>query len=474
MGCQMSDKLRRTKDIVSRKINTYLKATTQDYIDLMGRQSPTYITYFQINTAMSTQDEGLETINSLVGPNSPNVYKRIYDLPVYGVDALSISNQLNERGLQTSIDGEFIIPPNSIRPYPGDLFVFDYEGLENHVFVVNDVQFDRASPEKYFKCQFNISPYELDKIQQQVSDDYVLNEDGKTNSNDGNIIKQTDAITKENSEKLVDSLIDRYVKLFYDADTDSFLLKGKDGINYWCPYLQHFLHETKALSKLNPEFMTEIYIGDINEIDFPKYYKEETYRKSLFWNLETKDMETTISNNFLTIEDVNLKGTRNLPYFCSDTEFKSIAPITLEDDETLNVLSYLNARPILFPNEKKFSEIDHFHKLHKMDALHQARILNIEEVKDGDIVYECLNNELVPTGIFKFENKKFIDVSINAIINGNYNTTNLLLNIVSKYLGSSLTLTDDINKELDKYYFKQDITTYILLPMVIYAIKESL
>ena len=142
----MSDKLTRAKDMLKGKLTDYLESTTKGSYLQFFEGSPTYLIYYQLNSAATHQDGSLETVHSLVGCNTPNKYNRIYDLPVYGVDALDIQNELNERGLQAIVNGEILILPDSIRPYPGDFFVFAYEGMESHLFRINDVQYDKLSP----------------------------------------------------------------------------------------------------------------------------------------------------------------------------------------------------------------------------------------------------------------------------------------------------------------------------------------
>lgn len=95
----MADRLRRSKDVLKKKISNYLQATTSGVYLKYFEGSPTYITYYQLDSKASLEDVGLENVNSLVGRNTPNKYKKIISVPVWGVDALDVSNELNERGL---------------------------------------------------------------------------------------------------------------------------------------------------------------------------------------------------------------------------------------------------------------------------------------------------------------------------------------------------------------------------------------
>jgi len=280
----MADKLRRAKDVLKKKISNYLEATTSGSYLKYFEGSPTYITYYQLDSSASLQDVGLENVNSLVGSNTPNKYKKITSVPIWGVDALDVQNELNERGLQAMVNGEILFLPNSVRPYAADFFVFEYPGLETHLFRINDVQYDKLSTEKYFRAQYSLFQNNADEIFENVSNEYEAQYDEKT----GNvkIVEKAEAAASEETKNLIDGLIDKFTSLFYDEETDTFICSGRgfddDEYSYWSPYLQHFLHETKALDKYNAEIMTEFYINDINEVDNSEIYNEQAYRNSLF------------------------------------------------------------------------------------------------------------------------------------------------------------------------------------------------
>jgi len=220
----MGEKLRREKVIVERSINSFLKATTEDYLKYF-EGSPTYITYYQLNSLASKQDESLETVHSLIGTNTPNKYKKIDDAVCYGVDTLDISNELNERGLLSNISGELIFLPDTIKPYAGDFFTFDYDNLREHLFRVNDVQYDKATPNKYFKIQFSLFQDNSEAIFNNVEDDYQFiyeNIGGELSS----VVKKSSLISSEEGKEMVDSIIERYSKMFYSDDLDTFLFRN--------------------------------------------------------------------------------------------------------------------------------------------------------------------------------------------------------------------------------------------------------
>lgn len=479
----MADKLRRAKDVLKRNVSSYLETTTSGKYITYFEGTPTYITYYQLDSVASKEDIGLETVNSLVGKNTPNKYKKIVSVPVWGVDALDVSNELSERGLQSNVNGELLFLPNSIRPYPGDFFTFEYQGLESHLFRINDVQYDKISPEKFFRTQYSLWQDNVDMIFENISTEYECKYDSGTGNID--IVNAAEAATTEATEKLVDGLIDKFTSLFYDEETDTFLCNGyymgDDEYCYWSPYLQHFLHETKALDKFNSEIMTEFYILDITETDNREIYNEMAYRNSIFRNIQIQNPDVNFDANFFCVPEYNLKCTRNLPFFMSTLKFKLITPIVKhgKDDPS----AYINAFPYLF-SSKLFKDVDHLHKVHKMDELHLARLEPY--LKNGDIIYECYRHELEPTKICMAIEKETAqetyleieDISIERLMKPNTKTTDYenfeLFNIIKDYLNGTFKLNEDHLAMLNDLYYKPTLENYIMIPLIVYILKQTI
>jgi hypothetical protein len=340
-------KIRREKDIISRTVDRYVKATTEDYVKYW-EGSPTYITYYQLDDIASTQDTNLENVHSLTGPNTPNKYKKIEDVVVYNVDAYDINNQLEEQGLRSAITGEFIFLPDSLRPYPGDFFSFDYDGMREHIFRIDDVQFDRATAKKFYRVSFAIYP-DAPTFSNINTNEYVM-EYSNIGGQELTVVKKSAAVYADSLKKLVDGFITKYMKTFYDEDMDTFLYYEHDQtigetIGFWSPYLQKFLHDNKVLTKYKRELLEEIYIADINERDFGSYYNELAYRNSIFRKLENDINNLSFEDSFMSVLENDVKNTRNLPFFHLNKIFKAVVPYNNTPTFYLNAFHYLYQKP---------------------------------------------------------------------------------------------------------------------------------
>lgn len=467
----MADRLRRQKDAIKKNISKFIESTTKDYVKYF-EGSPTYVTYYQLHTLASIQDNSLETVHSLVGTNAPNKYKRIFDTVIYGVDGQDISNDIIERGFTSNVNGEFIMLPNSVTPYVGDFFSIDLPGYEEHLFRINEVQFDKISPKKFFRCQYNLYPDNADIILNNIEDDYEL-QYTEIGGEGSSIIKKSAALNAERTKNLVDDLISRYVESFYDDDMDSFVWTNDGQKYFWSPYLQKFLHDTKALTKFNVSLFEEIYIPDINKREFPKFFNESIYRNSIFRNIQTQNKDINFESNFIEASMVNVKTTRNLPFFQSQFDFYSIKPL-----ENSDITFYTDAYPLFF-NDVQFIDVPHTRKVHKFDDIHLSRLSDY--LKKGDIVYECNKHELNITNVAIVEDISYgkvsiKDISLKSILEKENKLLddNVLVKIIKDYLNESLELNDDLLKKINNYYYSDNIQEYILIPLVIYCLKKQM
>lgn len=412
----MANRLRRQRDLINRTTERYLETTTTEYAKWLDG-SPSRITYYRLDDIATKQDSSLENVHSLTGANSPNAYQKISDVVVYGVEAMDISNEINEKGLQSLVTGELILLPDSVKPYPGDFFTYDFPGLEDHLFRIDEVQFDRASPKKYYKLTYNLYPENADDIFDNLSGEYVLNYDN-IGGVEVAVVKKADAETAERTKDLADSMIDRFTTLFYDEDMDMFVfdtpkvdagISTGDNIHLWSPYLQKFIHDNKVFEKFNKELLTEFYITDIDQKS-NIFFSNLGYKNSLFKKVETQNNSLTLKNSLMDIlMQENINAVRNLPFGYTAGEYR-VASV-YETSDSISAI-YNDAFHIL---EQTYSEtiesLDDAYKFLVATELPQKE----RSFSEGSIVYELSDTlTYTPTSIYKITNitTSIINVSL--------------------------------------------------------------
>ena len=72
------------------------------------------------------------------------------------------------------------------------------------------------------------------------------------------------------------------------------------------------------------------------------------------------------------------------------------------------------------------------------------------------------------------ENAEPFDADIISMITNNIEgeTDDLLIQILNGYFTKSLAITDSMISEIENYYFENTIRNYILLPIIIFILKN--
>lgn len=452
----MSTKLKREKDIISRRVKEYQNAVTDNYAKYF-QGSPTYITYFQLIPAMSTQDNDLDAVHSLTGNNSPNKYKRIEDVACYGVDLMSIETEISEAGMRASSTGEMYFLPNSIVPTTNDFFFFDTDGLRDHMFAVKDVQFDRATQNKFYRVSYGLYPENSDEILNNIEDDYQFiysNIGGK----DQTVIRKVDALSAERGKELYDALTDKFSKMFYDVEMDYFIHNmqhpsTKKMVNLWNPYVQKFIHNNGLLRKYNDTILSEFFIQDINSFEMDGIFNDAVYDNSLFRIIETQG-EITEEHNYYGFAQADVKKVFALPFFCSSKTYNEI------EFAGESKGFYLYAYPILEKMDKSVIEAIEAKMIYNPDDDHP----------NGTVLYQ--DDHLPPSGIIKIIDGHPVNVSITKQIVKE--SDDVVFRTVAEFLDDTFVLSDDFYKDINKYNFKKDLKSFIFMPIILYIIKEKI
>ncbi len=474
----MSEKIRREKDLIRRTVDRYIKATTEDYSKYF-EGSPTYITYYQLDSIATQQDGNLENVNNLVGANTPNKYKKIEDVVVYGVDAMDISNEVNEKGLQSSINGEFVLLPDSVKPYPGDFFIFDYDDLRDHLFRIDSVQYDKASPKKFFRISYTIYQDNAELITGNIEGSYVLNYQN-IGGEETAVLKKEDTDLADKTKLMVDSLIKKYKELFYDEDMDTFLFQTIDPelhetVNIWSPYLQKFIFNNKILNNYKKEILEEIYVQDINETSNRDFFSDYAYNQSIFRKLETQNPSLSFENTFMAMSIYDLKKTQNLPFFYNPRDFKLLR---IYDNK---VDFYFDAFHILFQNPYQKLGSDSVVKFINNDDIEEK----LSQISVGDSLYKLPNSStIVPIQVWRVQsisgtnvnifNSGFEFISQTANQSTPYIQNEVLFKIMNDYLKKTLTITEALLLQINNFFFEQNVKNYVFLPILIFVLKQKI
>lgn len=199
------------------------RQTEQNNYNKFMESRPIFITYYSQDSILSTSDTGLQSVERLVGPNSPIKYNEIKDFPLYGTQLSQIDIDDGDYGLNPEFRSEGVILPGTITPKIGDFFTIDYMD-KDYMFKVFDINCDTIkSNNGYFKIMFKFSKPEDDTLlQNNISDKYTVIYDNLGSNETRSIVRDEDFNLLHELKKTKSKLSIIYKDVFYSHHTNTF------------------------------------------------------------------------------------------------------------------------------------------------------------------------------------------------------------------------------------------------------------
>lgn len=287
------------KDIVKNNIKEFLDSSNTYSKYLEG--SPTFVTYYNYNRVDSTTDAGLENVIEIVGAESPSKYRKIVDMPVYGINQNPPNIENGEFGLTSNIENECIILPNTIKPYVNDFFEVAYDSTKL-LFQINEVQIDKMNTGvQFYKCTFIISNKNINTIEEQVPSGDTFEILYENIGTELNSVIQTDKFRiLDNIDNIQHKLVQFYDSYFRHKRFNVLYFKEDYIINSIDPYVHEFI-KNENLFKLKESYLSTIVIDNILLEKDAKF--RNNYQSTIYYAVESKCIDKAINNYYLTAID---------------------------------------------------------------------------------------------------------------------------------------------------------------------------
>lgn len=285
---------------VSQPVKNFLNTNIETYIDKAAEYSkylegsPNFVTYYSIDMENSTTDPGLGTIIEQVGRESPIKYNKINNLPIYQVGESQPSFDYSEdTGLDGSMNGTAVIPPNLIQPQPNDYLTFTYHQRNSSVlklFRVSSVEMSTLNTKTYYQITYvednGVSLSYLEGRQKSEEFEAIYENIGTGKLP---IVKETTYRFSVELQKVIDKISNLYVDDYWSEHLNSFLYKSGEFSWIYDNYLHYFInqhdlfiYENTLLSNILVEnhfplterdFRSSFYYKVINNHDLTTNYK---------------------------------------------------------------------------------------------------------------------------------------------------------------------------------------------------------
>lgn len=231
-------------DFVASNVNSSIN---QNPYYIFNNVSQFTCTYYNINTTMTTLDESTRGNYGDISPESPIRFNKINNFAIYGFNKIEPSLEIGEFGLENSdVNGDIVILPNTIIPYPGDFFVLKQIN-KPYLFRVTSTNPNTIDTGAItYRVTYTLASSDgLKDIEAQVVKEFDFSIENY-GSNFGCLIESSTKSFISEIERYTTMMKDYYIQLFYDTKIQSFAyLRGP--IKVYDAYLVQFLINNSIL-----------------------------------------------------------------------------------------------------------------------------------------------------------------------------------------------------------------------------------
>ena len=270
---------------------------------IYGDRKPTIVTYYNINHNASTIDKGSSTLYDDIGQNSSLRFNKIENFHLYGIEKININLDIGEYGLESPIEGEALILPNTIVPVPGDMFIINHVIDKPYLFMVTGIGIDTLyTGANFYKISYKLTRTDMDALTSLETVQTIKRftyKAGNVGTTLTPLIESNQAELIDKIEENIDTLLNYYMNLFYKNSVQNFILEYQHMYLY-DPYLIEFMIRNKlfALSGNNYFHVEQaVYIGDTFALE---------YDHTIFKDIEIKKSNMRLNSVYpVPVDDPN-------------------------------------------------------------------------------------------------------------------------------------------------------------------------
>lgn len=218
---------------------------------LFSSKKPTNVTYWNINIKKTTLDAGTRQSYDHIGENSSLRFNKINQFQLYGINRIEIDMNNGEYGIESPVEGEALILPNTIIPSVDDMFMIDYLTDKPIIFRVSKVSIDTLETGfNFYRIQYYMDRTDETALTylntKQLVNEYNY-KPGNVGSNFVALIYKSDSNLIELIEKEINVLKKYFQNLFFKNNIQTFVYEY-EFMQIYDPYLIEFLIRNEIYS----------------------------------------------------------------------------------------------------------------------------------------------------------------------------------------------------------------------------------
>lgn len=306
-------------------------------------KSPIFTEYFHIDANETTVDGGYKDVEELIGSRSPIKYQKIDNFPIYGLDAIMLSLNDGDEGLNGDYSGDAVILPNTVKPLQDDFFIIKHV-KGPFLFRVTAVEYDNIRPDNFYKISFKLEYLDEEKIallNNQVKESFtcVLQNVGTENNC---IIEESYYEKLQEIDAMYSDMVNTYKVIFYNDRHNCFIGEHGPEVKLFDPLMSLFINKHKLLNHKND--LSTLLLSD----GFTDPKRQIKYEKSIWRFFERRDSSLSREFNYMTIPSKERKDSSFARWY-EDTIYIVDIPTLVNMEGKYNIL------PIDIANIFKFN-----------------------------------------------------------------------------------------------------------------------
>ena len=230
----LSDNVGGSPDTTESEIKSSLDNAVNDYTGSIVEYSqylegsPTFVSYYQIDRKRSTIDTSLGGIVETIGADSPIVYNKIMNFPIWNLEEIIATYSYDEfTGLDTDVQTTGIILPNTIKPRPDEFVLIKY-GEREIALKVNNVETTNIFAAVFYRVTLVDDSAKSEALDAQVGSTLYFDYDSGTikDSATNEILTALNAILNDIEITYINTFFNKYYNSFiFNSCYDKFLHK---------------------------------------------------------------------------------------------------------------------------------------------------------------------------------------------------------------------------------------------------------
>ena len=397
-------------------------------------KNPIFVTYYVVNQAQSRTDSGTGSAHEEIGPNSPIRYNKVTNLPTFNIPELRPDVVNDEGGYDIELDlTDIAFIAGTIRPKPGDYMRVDLANTKPLLYRCNNYRHNTIQSNDYYQADFDlvdINQRYLVEIEHQVEEVYDCKFEN-IGTNQKVLMTAAEQSELDDLAYLIDDLTQFYNDVFYNADVDGFVLyNGNPPYStqwYVDNYLTRFINESQIFVNENSDYTTVLPYLELLPLNF-----DMLYRRSLWYAVLKR------SNSYMH------------PYLYAWSRLiqKRTSPLLMA------------SIPCLHPT------LEIFDKWVKPEEKPDPNLQDVIWTPGSGCGFAGYDPSL--RTYFPWELQSSVANNIKS------DKMDLVEKMIFQYISGGINSVTFDKKSLIEYSFKQDLHTYMLMPIIIYILKQAL